>query len=204
MLAKSVNTCDNVEMTPEQITFESFRVESLMEYSGLSDYVGLLEGIGEETLTEQFKRHFTFFYRVRRPEAWLSRYYDLLEEVRREDNPTFGSVLRRVDSFSDGRVEMSFSSKLLAIVRPELPIWDSQVRKTLGLRELSSSQSADLSTREREAEDRYSELCGICDGLLRNPMVKREIEKFRSALPERARKVSDMKLLDCFTWKAGK
>ena len=119
-------------------------------------------------------------------------------------NPTFGSVLRRVDSFSDGRVEMSFSSKLLAVVRPQLPTWDSQVRKALGLRELPSSQSADLSTRESEAEERYSELCGICEGLLGDPMIKQEIDKFRSALPDFAKKVSDMKLLDCFTWNAGK
>ena len=62
------------------------------------------------------------FYRVRRNEEWRKYYFKLMQEMRSKD-VSFGDILTSINK-ETGRIEASFSSKLLATINPNYLIWD--------------------------------------------------------------------------------
>jgi hypothetical protein len=76
---------------------------------------------------------FNGFYRMqRRKSDWYDYFFSLLEDEKKNTRVSFMKILRRI--YHDrGRVEPSFSSKLVATIRPGLPVYDKYVRENLGL-----------------------------------------------------------------------
>lgn len=82
----------------------------------------------------EFQKKFNGFYRMRqRSKEFYECYYDFLENNKNNKNLTFEEVLQNFNN-KLGRVEASFSSKLLATVNPMMPIWDTFVIKNLNLK----------------------------------------------------------------------
>ena len=81
---------------------------------------------------KEYQKSFNGFFRVRRNENWQKEYYALFERVK-HSNISFAEVITELYK-KTGRVEASFSSKMLATINPELPIWDQFVLKNLGLK----------------------------------------------------------------------
>lgn len=82
---------------------------------------------------EEFQRTFNGFYRVRRrkPEFYQALYNFLESHKNRTVN--FREILSYFyERF--GKIEASFSSKILATLNPDMPIWDSEVLKRLHLK----------------------------------------------------------------------
>ena len=82
---------------------------------------------------EDFQRIFNGFYTVRRNAEWRNAYYRLFEEMKQVDSADFDTILDEMYR-QTGNVEASFSSKMLATLRPEMPIWDKYVVQNLGLK----------------------------------------------------------------------
>lgn len=79
----------------------------------------------------EFKQAFNGFYRMRqRSQLFYDTFYRFMEENKYQ-SPTFERTMNFLFE-KLGRVEASFSSKLVATINPELPIWDSIVLKNLG------------------------------------------------------------------------
>ena len=110
-----------------------------------------------------YQKNYISFYRLRRDEDWIKQYFNFLEIYYKKhqsgDNYCFKDILQdlyNVPSKSrDGqyqfKIEISFASKLLHTVNPDYPIWDSQVRKKLGI---SNSKKT-----INDAVKAYDELC---------------------------------------------
>ena len=81
----------------------------------------------------EFQKKFNAFYRIRRDEAWRSEFYQLMEDFRKKDGPYFGEVLLRLHQRT-GQIEPSFSSKMLATLNADMPIWDSNILRVLHLK----------------------------------------------------------------------
>lgn len=79
-----------------------------------------------------FQRLFNGFYRLRRNQAFRQVYFRYMEENKGCACLEFDQVLMFLHKECN-RVEPSFSSKLLATVNPEKPVWDSLVLCHLGL-----------------------------------------------------------------------
>jgi hypothetical protein len=82
---------------------------------------------------EPLRRRFNAYYGVRRNAEWRSNFYRVFERAKTSALDTralFEKVIEDVFQES-GRVEGSFSSKLVATLRPEGPIVDSVVRAWL-------------------------------------------------------------------------
>ena len=79
-----------------------------------------------------FQRTFNAFYRIRRNEEWRKVYYHLFEELK-ENTPSFECIIRYMYE-KTGNIEASFSSKMLATLCPQKPIWDRYVVENLGLK----------------------------------------------------------------------
>lgn len=74
----------------------------------------------------EFQTRFTGFYRVRRnKETFLKKYYTYMESLKGK-TPTYDEIIRHIHTFL-GTIERSFSSKLLATLNPNMPVWDQYV-----------------------------------------------------------------------------
>jgi hypothetical protein len=81
-----------------------------------------------------YQRVYKSFYVMRqRPAAWYRFYFDLLEREKSNRSITFEAVLDVTFETMSGRVEPSFSSKLVATIRPEAPVYHDVVRNNLGI-----------------------------------------------------------------------
>jgi hypothetical protein len=106
---------------------------------GLDKYVVIMENYSVVTRDldwlhpdyVSWRKKYNHFYRVRRDEAFQREYYNIFRTIR-EQSATFEQVLKNV-FLKTNRIEASFSSKLFATHYPDMPIWDSEVLKKLGM-----------------------------------------------------------------------
>ncbi|TLS36481.1 hypothetical protein FCL54_14795 [Pseudalkalibacillus caeni] len=91
--------------------------------------------INEVNITESrdFQKAYNGFYRIRqRPKEFYETYYSFMED-NKDRSPSFRDTLQHKHNVH-GRVEASFSSKLVATINPDLPVWETVVLDNLGLK----------------------------------------------------------------------
>lgn len=101
--------------------------------NGIEQYLEIMELFGNVNVSEHkgFQKKYNSFYRVRqRPREWYDSYYLLMEDCK-TGGVSFDSVIDSI-FHATGRYEPSFSSKLLATVDVQKPIWDIYVLKNTG------------------------------------------------------------------------
>lgn len=105
----------------------------IAESMGFDKYKQIMETVRKTDVSTDldFQRTFNAFYRVRRNAEWRKVYYDLFETVK-DSNPPFESIIRTIYE-ATGNIEASFSSKMLATINPDKPIWDRYVVQNLCL-----------------------------------------------------------------------
>ena len=125
--------------------------------AGLKKYCYIMERLHKIDVStdRDFQKAYNGFYRLRQRSAdFYACYYGYLEQQKNNAALNFEDVLTYLYE-NTGRVEASFSSKLLATVRPELPIWDSFVLKNLGLR----APNYNCKNRLRRVAALYDQIC---------------------------------------------
>ncbi len=143
-----------------------------------------------------FQRKFNGFYRIKqRPAAWYEEYYTYMQSQKGQ-NPTFSAVLRHLHSVLK-RYEPSFSSKLVATIDPNAPVWDSIVLKYVGIKPpLFTSR-----TKVDEAEAAYKKLQEWHERHMRSDHGKLILRIFEEMVPEHER-ISDLKKIDFVLWQS--
>lgn len=147
---------------------------------------------------EVFQRKFTYFYRVRRNSTWRQAYFSLFEDNKAAENVSFESILRAIYEHT-GRIEASFASKMLATLKPEMPIWDSIVLSKLGIK---PSQGPDKENRLKKTVGIYDSIVAWYKTFNLSPEAQRFVEAFDHAFPE-FNGFSKMKKLDFLIWGSG-
>lgn len=142
---------------------------------------------------EDFQRTFNGFYIVRRNGAWRKAYYELFEQVK-IGNPSFSSILIYLYECT-GNIEPSFSSKMLATIFPNKPIWDRYVVQNLDMRLEGSSPKEKLES----AVVLYSNMEKWYEEFLQTPKAQECIETFDSLLPDYEH-ISNIKKIDSILW----
>lgn len=94
-----------------------------------------------------YQRRYNSFYVVRRGIEWRTHYYSLLQRKKGE-KVTFSEVIRELHRLTR-RIEPSFSSKLVATIRPDLPAYDVEVCRHMNV---------SVPPRSIPSEDRISRL----------------------------------------------
>jgi hypothetical protein len=142
---------------------------------------------------EEFQRRFNAFYKVRRGPQWRSTYFALLESAK-SGGMDFSETLKELH-FRTGRIEASFSSKLVATLDSSKPVIDIFVLKHF---ELCLPRSG-LSDRETRTIDLYRELCARYSTFIQSPTGKliRELFDGRYSQSE----VSELKKIDLVLWQ---
>ncbi len=107
--------------------------DRLAKSMGLDKYADILETAREKDVSSdaEFQHAFNAFYLVRRNAEWRKSYYRLFELAKKEKY-SFADVIG-VLYVETGNIEASFSSKMIATIDPDKPIWDQYVLQNLEL-----------------------------------------------------------------------
>ena len=108
--------------------------ELLKRARDVEKYANILELYKTSSIRndEFFQKKFNAFYRVRRGAEWRKIFYEIFDR-NKSSIQTFEEVLIELYE-KTGNIEGSYTSKLLATVNPNLPIWDQYVLKNIGLK----------------------------------------------------------------------
>ncbi len=169
--------------------------ERLASSMGLDKYQYIMKQVKKTHVStdKEFQRIFNGFYIVRRNEEWRNVYYNLFEEIK-NDNPTFSNILNYL-YINTGNIEPSFSSKMLATIFPEKPIWDRYVVQNLNM-ELTGNTKEE---RLKNAIILYNNIEKWYEKFLQSNKAKECIEEFNIVMPD-YKYISDIKKIDSILW----
>lgn len=141
-----------------------------------------------------FQRTFNYFYQVRRDESWRKEYYVLFEKMKHAQDISFPAIITEL-YHSTGKLEASFSSKMLATLDPSEPIWDSRVCTLLDLKVTGKTKEEEL----QNIIALYSRLENWYVEFLQTDNAKECIAKFDKLLPKYTW-LSGTKKIDYLLW----
>lgn len=136
------------------------------------------------------------FYRFRKSNKkilWYDKYFSLLAE-QTKTNRGFQELLEILNA-TDGGVDPSYVSKLMATANPDLPIWDSNVLRNMGYdKEWNSVSGKDKTIRIKKAVEIYEKIKKETKEFLKTDECKALIDEFDNVMPKSG--ISRMKKLD--------
>ena len=178
------------DINPTQILQQ--RIASAM---GLDKYRYIMKTVREIDVreNEDFQHMFNGFYRVRRNEDWRKIYYQVFEEAKMT-TPAFGDVLHRLYD-ATGNVEASFSSKMIATLNPQMPIWDRYVIQSLGIEVPKYGEEKRLDI----IIMMYDQIVAWYKDFLQSEKARECIMMFDGLLTD-YQWISDVKKIDFFIW----
>lgn len=139
-----------------------------------------------------FQRTFNGFYMVRPNEDWRKICYDQFEQIKQSGDATVPFILEELYRLT-GNVEASFSSKLLATLKPAMPIWDRCVIQNLQVKvPLASGPD-----RIQKVEELYDGIVAWYDDFPKTENARQCLAKFDETLPDYAW-LSDVKKIDFY------
>lgn len=168
--------------------------------SELNQYSGIVENVNATDVSTdtEFQRMFNRFYKVRRNAEWRTDFYSVFEACKTVESLTFEHILRTL-YLKTGRIEASFSSKLLSALNPDMPIWDSIVLSKLNLKP-STSENRDR--RLDNAVKIYQDIVRWYQEFLQTPEARDFITAFDAAFPEFV-SITAVKKVDFLLWGSG-
>ena len=162
---------------------------------GLRRYCWIQEQFhkNEVTSNRKFQKAYNGFYRVRRNAQWQSVYYRLMEDAK-TNGVGFQEVLLELKK-QTGRLEASFTSKLIATVYPNRPVIDKFVLEYFGL-SLPHQYEAN---RESKAVKVYDTLNDKYMAFMSEPTARAICERFSMKYPWA--NITDLKKVDLVLWQ---
>lgn len=164
--------------------------KQLAHLMGLDQYAKIMHG---DPTDQIFQRSFNYYYKVRRNEDWRKKYYDLFSIAKNERWP-FEQIITELYE-KTGNIECSFSSKMLATIDADKPIWDQYVLKNLGYSLTGKTQVEKL----ENAVTIYSQIEKWYTSYLETEEARENIKVFDQVLPDYTW-VSRTKKIDCLLW----
>ena len=149
--------------------------------------------------SSEYQRAFNGYYRMRqRPQTWCDLFFSILEREKRSNAVAFRWVLEEIFRES-GRLEASFSSKLVATIDANSPVWDQHVLGNLGLK--APSWSRDTERRLQRCVELYSSIRSWSSRAIQLDGFGEWRSRFDCQFP-RFRHFTDIKKLDLLLWQS--
>ena len=165
--------------------------------SGIEKYQFLRKRLFETDVAvdRDFQRAFNGFFRMgRRTETYYNDYYCYLQQ-HKMSGINFAEALTFLYE-RHGRLEMSFVSKMVAMVDPIFPIWDSVVTKGhFGI----VAPYVNLKNRLLKGIEKYEQYCRNYNTYMQTTEAKTKIKEFEDMFPNA--EITDVKKLDFMLWQ---
>ena len=149
-------------------------------------------------LNLEFQRLYNGFYRLRLPASeYYKKHFDYLEKNKNNKHLAFRDVLTYMSN-TTGRVEASFSSKIVATINPNMPVWDSNVLSNL----LISTPQGNFQDKIEQSVKIYDELCNYYDKFMITDNAKDIVKTFDNLFPQ-YNSITNIKKVDLAIWSLG-
>ena len=187
----------SIHVEPNTMHINAKRVieTRIAESMGFNKYKQIMERVRNTNVSsdKDFQRTFNSYYRIRRNEEWQTIFYDLFETIK-DSEPSFEQIIRVLYK-NTGNIEASFSSKMLATINSDMPIWDRYVVHNLCLNVKGKTKEEQL----RCTVDLYDQMVRWYSIFLDTPNGRECIEEFDRILPE-YKWMSSVKKIDFYVW----
>ena len=187
----------SIHVEPNTMHINARRVieTRIAESMGFNKYKQIMERVRNTNVSsdKDFQRTFNSYYRIRRNEEWQTIFYDLFETIK-DSEPSFEQIIRVLYK-NTGNIEASFSSKMLATINSDMPIWDRYVVHNLCLNVKGKTKEEQL----RCTVDLYDQMVRWYSIFLDTPNGRECIEEFDRILPE-YKWMSSVKKIDFYLW----
>lgn len=167
---------------------------------GIKKYVYLLERLRKTDVSSDigYQSAFESFYVVRlRGGEWMDAYFEILEREKHNEAVCFESVLKKMWC-ATRRVEASFSSKLVATIDPDQPVWDRWALQNLNLKKVYG-RSSDPKYVDR-CVSRYAEICKVTKAIVQQGARFRKWTAMLDRHCPQYKGFTEVKKLDLFLW----
>lgn len=164
---------------------------------GLKKYSTIMQRVNNTDVSTdiEFQKLFNGFYRMRqKPITFYKSYFLFLQQNKGNQRLDFYEILNHFKT-GFGRIEASFSSKLLATVNPHYPVLDKEVLQNLGLR----LPQYHVKDRFQLVVELYENLCRWHAENLNSETGKSMIREFDLRFPESG--VAAIKKVDFILWQ---
>jgi hypothetical protein len=163
---------------------------------GLYKYLYIMERFHKTDVSKdlEFQKRFNGFYRIRqRKPEFYNEYYNFMEE-HKDNEVSFDLVLEHFYNTFE-RVEASFSSKLVATINPNLPVWDEFILKNLGLKKPAYGTK----NRINKTIELYNSIIKWYEDFLQTDDSRRMIQLFDERY--KGVDITDTKKIDLILWQ---
>lgn len=163
---------------------------------GLTKYTRLMDWFHQVDVSKDadFQRAYNHFYRMRqRKPEFYQDYYEFMQSNKKRA-VTFSDILLHFYNKFD-RVEASFSSKMLATLNPDKPVWDEFVLQNLKIKK-PAQYSKD---RVEQTIDIYSKIESWYIDFLRSETAKVMLMLFDARYPNV--EITNVKKIDLILWQ---
>ena len=185
----------------EKIDISVIRKTLSNKQSNIKTYLMIMSNLHKVNVSKdnEFQKKFTWFYGMRYlQQSFRTTYYDYMEE-HKSCLITFEDVLMYLYN-STSRVEASFSSKMLATINPNMPIWDTNVLSQLSITPPRYNQK-DRLKQLKEAVKKYAIIEDWYINYLKTQNAKDVLDVFDEMFPNI--QMTDVKKIDWALWSMG-
>lgn len=165
--------------------------------SGIDKYQYLRRRLFETDVStdRDFQKAFNGFFRMgRRTEEYYADYYWYLQQ-NKMNGINFADALAFLYN-KHGKLEISFVSKMVAMVDPSKPIWDSMV--TLGHFGIKAPY-ANVKNRLAKGIERYEQYCREYNAYMQTDAAKQKVMFFDQQFPNAD--ITEVKKVDFILWQ---
>ncbi|GHV23871.1 hypothetical protein FACS189494_12120 [Spirochaetia bacterium] len=194
------STSTVIQNTKQGVIMEEYKIRKSLERikDGLEQYLEIMELFPNVNVStnKSFQSRYTGFYKMRHNNVKFYDAYYLFMENHKNNIPSFTETLIYLYQF--GRLEASFSSKLLATINPNLPVWDQFILNHFNLEKPPTNLSND--TRIIQANNVYEAIIQKYKTFLASDESKTWIKLFDEYYPNC--KITPIKKIDLILWQA--
>lgn len=172
-----------------------FEKNAIVRFLALDKYKYIIEEKNNCNIStnHEYQKNFNKFFMIRRDEKWREIYYTYFEKMKNNTNISFEEIIKYMYS-KTGNIEASYSSKMLAIINPNMPIWDQYIINNLELKVEGKTKKERLNNTICV----YNEIIKKEKELLKRHDVKQSIKEFRNKYNDY--ELTDIKILDYLLW----
>ena len=170
--------------------------QSLLEKQPrIKKYFAIMDKFSDPNFKEdvEFRKLFNDFYKIRqRPKEFYDLLYFYLEN-KKNTNVKYEDILNYFQ-VEYGSLEKSFSSKVLATINPDMPVWDSEVLKKLDM----TAPTINTKNRFEKTVEMYYEIVEWYKEYMETYNAKEAINEFDKVFQNN--EVTRVKKIDLILW----
>jgi hypothetical protein len=176
--------------------------QDVRPYIWLKQQFRKIDVSADKAFQKQFRRYWQL-NAARLGDRFVQTYFSLLESLKDDDQIAVEDVARKLyktPTRADGRqsLQFSFSTKLIHTLRPNSPVYDSNVEAFYFLPTKSLSES--LEKKLQRLLLAYNFLVFEYERVLRHDLLRQAINAFRDRYDKRA-ECTDEKVVDTLIWR---